>query len=73
MHFSCDRIYKLGGALKVFIKPLKPVLNEVYFIVNLYRFSLPLSPPGKPFLNPGKLFPPSQTDQFLKLTHPLDT
>ena len=40
MHFSCDRIYKLGGALKVFIKSMKPVLNEVHFIANLYSFAL---------------------------------
>ena len=73
MHFSCDRIYKLGGALKVFIKSIKLVLNELHFIVNLYSFPLPHSRPGKPFLTPGKLFSPSQTNLFLKLTPLPDT
>ena len=35
MHFSCDRIHRLRGALKVFVKSLKTVLNEAFFVVNL--------------------------------------
>ena len=50
--FLCDTIYKqsVGCALKVLEKSLKTVLDEVYFIVNMYSFRLTHGPPGKSFL-----------------------
>ena len=63
----------IADALKVLGKCLKAVLDEVHFIVNLYSFSLPPSPPGKPFLSPCKLFVPSQLKQLPKLARPLYT
>ena len=38
----------VGGALKMLIKSLKTVLDEVSFIVTLYSFPLSSGPPGKP-------------------------
>ena len=64
MHFLCDAIdlkHSVEG------KSLTTVLDEVQFIVNLYRFLLPMIPQANPSFPKVCHLPLSQAEQLRKL------
>ena len=52
------------GALKVFEKSLKTVLDKVHFIVNLYCFTLPPVSQANPYFPQVSHLTPSQAKNF---------
>ena len=75
MHFLFDGIdlkQSVEGTRKVLGKHLKTVLDEVYFIVNLYNFPLSPFPQANPSFFKVSHLPPSQAKQLPKFP-PLDT
>ena len=63
----CDAIdlkQSIEGTLKVYWKSLTTVLDQVYFIVNLYSFPLLLFPQANPSFPKVSLLPPSQAEQL---------
>ena len=70
MNFLCDAIdlkQSVEGTLKVQEKYFTTVLNEVYFIVNLYSFSLPRVPQANSYFPKVCHLPLSQEEQLPKL------
>ena len=66
----CDAIdlkQSVEGTLKVLVKSLATVLDEVHFTVNLYSSPLPLVSQANPFFSNVSHMLPSQTEQFPKL------
>ena len=66
MYFLCDAIHlqqSLEGTVKVLGRFFLTVLEEVYFVVNLYSFPLPLAPQANSSFPKVSYLPPSQSEQ----------
>ena len=62
MYFLCDAIHlqqSLEGTVTVLGKFLITVMEEVYFVVNLYSFPLPLVPQANSSFPKVSYLPPS--------------